>query len=454
MKGVRRREERNAECLENYDILEEIGQGGTCRVFLVRHKILGALRAVKCICASHPGYKTVLQEGRVLQNLNHPGIPRIYDMVEDAHTFYLIEEYVSGESLQTLRSVQLNFSQEQIIEYGIEICSIIQYLHEQRPFPLIYLDLKPEHIFVTANGIKIIDFGSVTEERQYDSRAGILGTKGFCAPELLKGGSPGVRTDIYAVGAVLYYLMYGQVYSGKENKSFLGKGKNSRLGKVIEKCLKPETERYSNICLLRRELEGLRTYYGQSEPHSLKIAVAGAKEHSGTTHFSIGLTSYLNRIGKKAVYQDKSGKNTVDTIFEHCNGMEESGCVRYGNFCGIPDYGPGVFVEKDFYGYHILDFGRDISDRTAEVLDCDMVFYLLGSSLWEPVCFGELKDGLRKAYPVPLRLVAQYGLTEENRRQLKKLGIKNCLIMPFFQDIWEPGRKTSEFYASALKCKA
>lgn len=448
-KGVRRREqERNTDCLSKYDILEEIGQGGSCRVFLARHKILGALRAVKCISRSHPGYETFLQESRVLQNLNHPGIPRIYDMEEDVHAFYLIEEYVSGKSLQTLRSVQSNFSQERIIGYGIEICNIIQYLHEQQPFPLIYLDLKPEHILVTPGGIRLIDFGAVTEERQSDYRAGILGTPGFCAPELSEGLPPRTQADIYSIGAVLYFLLYGQVYSGKGRKSFLGKERNKGLLRVIRKCLEPKESRYTDIRLLKRDLETLRTNQEPGEPSSLKIAVAGARKQSGVTHFSIGLTSYLNKTDRGAVYWDKSGKNTVDTILEYGSAYEESGYVWQKDFCGVPNYGPGVFVETSGSGCRVLDFGSDISQKMNEICECERFYFLIGSSLWEPVVLGSLNTILEKGMAASnLRLVVQYGLTEENRRLLKRLGIRNCSVMPFYQDIWSPGSKTAQFYS-------
>lgn len=435
--------------MNKYEILEKIGQGSTSRVLLVRHKKLDALRAVKCISREHPDPETILLEGRVLQNLNHPGIPRIYDVEEDAHTIYLIEEYVAGESLQTIRSVQSNFSQERIIGYGMELCNILQYLHQQQPFPLIYLDLKPEHIIVTRTGIKIVDFGSVTEARQMDSRAGILGTYGFCAPEILEGKPPGIQSDVYGVGAVLYYLLYGQVYSVNEKRGFLRKEKYNRLERIIEKCLAVEEKRYKNMQLLKQALQAVKKE-NSKESSSLKIAVLGAERRVGVTHFSIGLTSYLNKSGRSAVYRDRTGKNMTDTILEHCQAEEDAGLMKCQDFCGIPEYGPGISMELEENIVEILDFGSDFSEQTEYIRECDRIYYLLGSSLWEPVGFGRLYDALKD---LSLNVVVPFCLTEKNKKKLKEAGIKSCFVMPFFQDIWKVGEKTAEFYRRVWNSK-
>lgn len=431
-------------CLRKYEILQGIGQGNSSQVYLARHKFLGALRAIKCISKTHPDSNSFLQEGRILQNLNHPGIPRIYDIEEDSDMLFLIEEYVPGMSLQTLRSVSSNFSQEDSIQYGIEICDILQYLHEQRPYNLLYLDLKPEHIIVCKEGIKLIDFGSVTEKRISASRAGILGTPGFCAPEMIRGKTPKEQADVYSVGAVLYYLLEGEIYSEDKKICLQKSGKNDPLYAIIARCLRAEEERYASMALLKKELQGIGKIKQKKKATSLVVAVLGAKGKVGTTHFAIGLTSYLNQMGYFAVYEDDSGSNVVEGIQQKLKTEENAGYIQVKDFLGIPNYGPGIALEYNKPVIRIMDLGIWDADKEDSVKVCDVAYLLCSCSPWES--FRLEYPEREHILPAFLKVVVQYGLLDRDKKTLKEKGIKNCYCMPFFQDLWKPGEKTRRFY--------
>ena len=92
-----------------------------------------------------------LSEADLLKNLNHPGIPLIYDIDEDDDFIYMIEEFIQGDSLEDFILHQDYISQELIIEYGIQLCDILDYLHHITPYPILYQDLKPEHIILCGN---------------------------------------------------------------------------------------------------------------------------------------------------------------------------------------------------------------------------------------------------------------------------------------------------------------
>ncbi len=448
-KGVSSRgADRNTCCLEQYDTIQELGRGGTGIVYLVRHKMLGVLRAVKCISKNNPDHETFLQEGRILQNLNHPGIPHIYDMQEDEHAFYMIEEYVSGQSLQTIRSAQKDFSQKTIIEYGIEICEFLQYLHQQRPFPLLYLDLKPDHIILTHTGLKFVDFGSLLEGRQGYAGAGISGTRGFCAPEVEAGEIPEVKSDIYSVGAVLYYLHYGKIYSAEERESF--SGKKNGLTEIMKKCLASKEERYSNVKDLKQALISIQTEKEQKEQTSLNIAVLGTDRRVGATHFSIGLTSFLNQIGKNALYMEEGDSGVVDKILENTSAEEWAGIIQYKNFRGLPYYGPGIEKPGKDSCIVVHDFGYGWKESLKVMEQFDRIFVVAGDSCWDPVMWEIPKELI---HGLPVQVVVPFELSPNGKRILKNRGVKRCFVMPCFQDVWKLGMNTEQFYRRLWNCK-
>lgn len=101
---------------------------------------------------------SILSEANILAKLRHPGIPIVYDIEEDEAFYYIIEEYVEGESLEKLLW-NTSVSQEYMIQIGIQLCGIVSFLHSQKPFPVLHQDLKPSHIIVCGNQVKLIDFG-------------------------------------------------------------------------------------------------------------------------------------------------------------------------------------------------------------------------------------------------------------------------------------------------------
>lgn len=168
----------------------------------------------------------------------HPicGIPRIVEYYECANQLILIEDYISGQSLEELiHTHTLNL--EDIIHYCIELCAILHKLHELQP-PIVHRDIKPSNIIVTEyNHVILLDFNAAKFFSDSSSSDTILlGTKGYAAPEQYGFGSSTPKTDIYALGILL-----------KELTSSLSNIPHS-LDKIIEKCteLNPD-DRYNTI---------------------------------------------------------------------------------------------------------------------------------------------------------------------------------------------------------------
>lgn len=203
---------------DKYEILTLIGQGGMSKVYLARDRRLNKQWAVKEIQkkARDKNNEVVVQsaiaEANMIKQLDHPSIVRIVDIIDEPDVIYIIEDYIEGETLNTLLEDQGAQPQELVIEWAMQICEAFEYLHTRKP-PIIYRDMKPSNVMVRPDGnIKIIDFGIAREYKEQSSADTVsLGTKGYAAPEQFGGkGQTDARTDIYCLGVTLYHLVTGQ----------------------------------------------------------------------------------------------------------------------------------------------------------------------------------------------------------------------------------------------------
>ncbi len=170
---------------EKYKIVKLLGQGGMSRVYLVENIKLSTFWALKVIDRSISSKIDIMAEINILKKLEHSSLPRIFDVFEDEFSIYIIEDYISGISLDKELKNKGSFTEGQVIDWSIEICKVLIYLHNIKPNPIIYRDMKPSNIIITNNGmIKLIDFGiareykgSCTDDTVY------IGTRGYAAPE-------------------------------------------------------------------------------------------------------------------------------------------------------------------------------------------------------------------------------------------------------------------------------
>ena len=147
-------------------------------MFLARHLALDEWRAIKRVPRECQGFA---REAAVLKELKHPGIPVIYDLEEDSSYYYLIEEYLDGESLYALIERQGGLARAKAFSYGIELCRIISYLHSIEPNPILYLDLQPRNILICQGALKLIDFDQAVTARFAQTMRERYGTEGCAA---------------------------------------------------------------------------------------------------------------------------------------------------------------------------------------------------------------------------------------------------------------------------------
>lgn len=202
-----------------YQILSLIGEGGMSRVWLARDTRLLKTWAVKEVgrTAKDANNEVVVQslmaEAELMKKLDHPALPRIVDIIEDGKTIYVVMDLVEGESLKdVLNGRQRPFGQEDVIEWGIQLCDVLEYLHTRTP-PVIYRDMKPSNVMLREDGtVKLIDFGIAREYKEGKGEdTKMLGTHGYAAPEqLTKNIQSDARTDVYSLGVTLHHLVTGR----------------------------------------------------------------------------------------------------------------------------------------------------------------------------------------------------------------------------------------------------
>lgn len=206
---------------KKYELLKQVGRGGSSIVYLASDLRLNKNWAVKEIrkqirLEGQSVSYSLLAEANLMKNLDHPALPRIVDIIEEAERYYIVMDYVEGETLKRILEVSGPQPQEQVIDWGIELAGVLDYLHHQTP-PIIYRDMKPANLILQPDQrLKVIDFGiarKYKENSREDTTA--LGTKGYAAPEQYGGkfGQTDARTDVYNLGVTLYELLTGLVPS-------------------------------------------------------------------------------------------------------------------------------------------------------------------------------------------------------------------------------------------------
>ena len=250
---------------DKYEILKLIGQGGMSRVYLAMDKRLNKQWAIKEI--EKRVIQSAIAEANLIKQLDHPAIVRIVDIIDNGDVIYIIEDYIEGETLSSVLETQGAQPQELVIEWAMQICEALEYLHTRKP-PIIYRDMKPANVMIKPDGnIKVIDFGIARKYKDQSLADTVsLGTKGYAAPEQFGGkGQTDARTDVYCLGVTLYHLLTGQnpceppyeIYPIRHWNPQLSAG----LEAIIQKCtqLNPD-DRYQSCAELLYALHHYEEY--------------------------------------------------------------------------------------------------------------------------------------------------------------------------------------------------
>ncbi len=204
---------------ERYEILGVHGVGGMGAVYRARDLRFSAVEkivAVKEMSNTAPdarlrriGIQNFERVANILASLSHPCIPKIFDYFSEGQRSYLIMEFVEGETLEDLLEAHSQpFSQEEVADWGLQICDVLVYLHGHTP-PVIFRDIKPGNLMLTPDGrVVVIDFG-IAKVFEHGQRGTMIGTEGYSPPEQYRGAAE-PRGDLYALAATLHHLLTGR----------------------------------------------------------------------------------------------------------------------------------------------------------------------------------------------------------------------------------------------------
>lgn len=276
-------DEMHREFIGKYTVIRKLGQGGEGCVYLARDEDLQRLVAIKKmnrIEQDGEGEKRLMKEADFLQQLRHPALPIIYDLLwEDA--WYLVMEYVQGTTLSDYVMRSGYVQGEQACAWAEQLLDILGYLHTRKP-PVIYRDLKPDNVIICPDGhLKLVDFGAAFRRSFGGEKERVMAaTLGYAAPEQF--GWPGIsehseqhkelregymgrgvyadeRSDIYAFGKVLYYMVTGAdpakpPYTSLSIRDYQPLLPN-RLECLIRRCIQEDaSQRYQVVADVRRDL--------------------------------------------------------------------------------------------------------------------------------------------------------------------------------------------------------
>jgi eukaryotic-like serine/threonine-protein kinase len=237
--------------LGRFRITEKLGAGGMGEVYKARDTRLDRTVAIKVLpaaVAKDPGLRTRFErEARSISSLNHPNICTLYEFDSSEGNDFLVLEYIEGETLAS-RLDKGALKLEDALRIAVQIADALEAAHRHG---IIHRDLKPGNIMLTKSGAKLLDFGlakfraEVTPAKEeflpartltVTTKGTILGTLQYMAPEQLEAKDVDARTDIFALGLVIYEMVTGR-------RAFEGKSQASLIAAILERDPPPMTDR-------------------------------------------------------------------------------------------------------------------------------------------------------------------------------------------------------------------
>lgn len=338
-----------------YQIIGTLGSGRNGSVLLAVHLSLQEYRAVKRV-PKEEGKR--LREADILKTLRHPGIPVIYDLYESQEYYYIVQEYLEGHSLSALIQQRGSLTRAEILSYGSQLCRILVYLHSLKPNPILHLDLQPKNLLICGGTLKLIDFGQSVFASDRNGTGPRFATPGFAAPELYRNEIPDERADIYAIGALLFFMGTGRSPDNSFDADTVLLGR--RLEAVIGRCLDPLREKrfqtaeelLETLCTLKKGTSG------EKGKPLLTIAVAGSRPGTGATHAALALSSFLTVYAGPCLYEERNDSGAAASL-GRCLGAvpDRRGIFKAGILSVKPRLGEQVQPDQDGFTVRVLDLG-------------------------------------------------------------------------------------------------
>jgi len=289
-----------------FHLAEQIGQGGVSEVYRAFHSDTRKEVAVKVMHEAKAGDKqqrdAFRAEFELLQSLEHPGLPKAYRLgaIQDRPAMAI--EYIGGRTLYALRGEEVHFDR---VGAMLAMIHIVAHLHQN---DVVHNDLKPENFILQESGrLCLIDFGNARRVckpgllgRFFKKKQKLFGTPSYLAPELITGGEADFRSDCYALGIAVFFLLTGETPFGGDRRTIvlnravkqdaasvcdLVPRLPKSLGKVIDSCMLKDPDRRPPDAVALKTL--VRGQFGSgfhASPMDLSKQLFEDFEHSGTHH--------------------------------------------------------------------------------------------------------------------------------------------------------------------------
>ena len=381
--------------------------------------------------------QSAIAEANLIKQLDHPAIVRIVDIIDNGNVIYIIEDYIEGETLGTILENNGAQPQELVIEWAMQICEALEYLHTRKP-PIIYRDMKPANVMLKPDGnIKVIDFGIAREYKDQSLADTVsLGTKGYAAPEQFGGkGQTDARTDVYCLGVTLYHLVTGQnpceppyeIYPIRHWNPQLSAG----LEAIIQKCTQfNPADRYQTCAELLYALHHYEEYgaaYRARQKRKLSYFIAAA---------SVALVCALVGVLGLAMRAHTNNADYSQNIIQAEKSVTSEDKVRY--YAQAIDIKP---LQQEAYIGMIDAFKDDATFSTDEEEEFKKKINANLSDLRNEPGYAELAFETGKLY----WYYYDYGKTESADNQITRM--KSSI--QWFEDAVAYGSETDSFYTMA-----
>ena len=206
---------------DRYEIIRNIGEGGMANVYLALDTILNRKVAVKVLrgdlATDEKFVRKFQREASAASNLDHPNIVGIYDVGEDNGNYYIVMEYVEGQTLKSLIKRRGSLTLPEVIDIMTQLTSGIAHAHQNG---IIHRDIKPQNVLILDDGlIKIADFGiaHALNSEELTQTNSVMGSVHYLPPEQANGEQSTFKSDIYSLGILMFELLTGHVPFKGEN---------------------------------------------------------------------------------------------------------------------------------------------------------------------------------------------------------------------------------------------
>ncbi|MGH9159102.1 MAG: serine/threonine-protein kinase [Vicinamibacteraceae bacterium] len=194
--------------LGKYKILASLGSGGFGTVYLARDTWIDKEVAIKVPHKQHQSFGELLREPRLLASLSHPNIVSITTAEKQDEIFFIVMEYVKGETLEGVLARDGVLDLRRALDYAVQICNGVDHAHRQG---VLHRDLRPANVLVSKNGVlKVADFGTSRFLEIAAHGTTVIGSPAYMAPEQFQGKAV-FASDLYSLGVTMYQMLVGEL---------------------------------------------------------------------------------------------------------------------------------------------------------------------------------------------------------------------------------------------------